>query len=94
MRLVKQAQSVRGGLPKAALFLSRAVKGTRLKEEAYALLNSNPGAVLLKTAIHQKQAIADTSGQGATVWDLPGKPAAESAKEYERLFKEILKLLS
>ncbi len=93
MRLVKQAQSVRGGLPLAALFLSRAVKGTRLKEEAIALLNSNPGAVLLKTAIHQKQAIADTSGQSATVWDLPGKPAAESAKEYERLFKEILKLL-
>ena len=93
MRLVKQAQSVRGGLPLAALFLSRAVKGTRLKEEAIALLNSNPGATLLKTVIHQKQAIADTSGQGATVWDLPGKPAADSAKEYERLFKEILKLL-
>ena len=55
MRLVKQAQSVRGGLPQAALFLSRAVKGTRLKEEAIALLNKNPGAVLLKTAIHQKQ---------------------------------------
>ena len=93
MRLVKQAQSVRGGLPKAVLFLSRAVKGTRLKEEAIALLNKNPGAVLLKTVIHQKQAIADTSGQSATVWDLPGRPAAESAKEYERLFKEILKLL-
>jgi chromosome partitioning protein len=93
MRLVKQAQSVRGGLPKAALFLSRAVKGTRLKEEAIALLNKNPGAVLLGTAIHQKQAIADTSGQSATVWELPGKPAAESAQEFERLFQEILKLL-
>jgi chromosome partitioning protein len=94
MRLVKQAQSVRGGVPMAALFLSRAVKGTRLKQEAIALLEKNPGAVLLKTAIHQKQAIADTSGQSATVWDLPGRPAAESAKEYERLFKEILQLLS
>lgn len=93
MRLVKQAQSVRGGLPAAALFLSRAVKGTKLKDEALALLEQTPEAKLLKTAIHQKQAIADTSGQSATVWDLPGRSAAESASEYERLFKEILKLL-
>ena len=93
MRLVKQAQSVREGLPMATLFLSRAVKGTRLKQEAIALLDKNPGAVLLKTVIHQKQAIADTSGQTATVWDLSGKPAAKSVKEFERLFQEILKLL-
>jgi chromosome partitioning protein len=93
MRLVKQAQSVRGGMPVAALFLSRAVKGTKLKDEAIALLQATPGAKLLDTVIHQKQALADTSGQSATVWDLPGRPAAESAAEYERLFKEILKLL-
>ena len=94
MRLVKQAQSVRGGLPSAALFLSRAVKGTKLKDEAITLLSKNPGAVLLNTVIHQKQAIADTSGQSATVWNLPGKPASESAAEYEKLFTEVLKLLS
>ena len=94
MRLVKQAQSVRGGLPLAALFLSRAVKGTKLKNEALALLSKNPSAVLLNTVIHQKQAIADTSGQSATVWNLPGRPASESAAEYEKLFKEVLKLLS
>ena len=94
MRLVKQAQSVRGGLPKAALFLSRAVKGTKLKDEAIALLSKNPGAILLNTVIHQKQALADTSGQSATVWDLPGRSASESAAEYEKLFREVLKLLS
>jgi chromosome partitioning protein len=93
MRLVAQAQSVRGGQPHAALFLSRAVKGTRLKEEAIALLEKNPGAVLLETTIHQKQAIADSSGQSATVWDMAGKPAADSAEEYDLLFKEILNLL-
>jgi chromosome partitioning protein len=48
---------------------------------------------MLKTVIHQKQAIADTSGQSATVWDLSGRPATESAREYERLFKEILAML-
>lgn len=93
MRLVKQAQSVRGGLPRAVLFLSRAVKNTNLKKEAIALLSQTPEAKLLKTVIHQKQAIADTSGQSATVWDLAGKPATDSAKEYERLFKEILSML-
>lgn len=93
MRLVKQAQSVRGGLPKAVMFLSRAVKGTKLKDEAIALLGKNPGAMLLDTVIHQKQAIADTSGQSATVWDIPGRPASESASEYEELFKEMLKQL-
>ena len=90
MRLVKQAQSVRGGLPRAVIFLSRAVKGTRLKEEALALLAQTSDAQLLKTVIHQKQAIADTSGQSATVWDLPGTPAAESGQEYKQLFNEIL----
>lgn len=93
VRLIKQAQSVRGGPPMAAVFLSRAVKGTKLKDEAYALLSKTPDVAMLKTVIHQKQAIADTSGQSATVWDLSGRPATESAREYERLFKEILAML-
>jgi chromosome partitioning protein len=89
IRLVKQAQSVRGGFPVAALFLSRAVKGTKLLDEARTLLSQTPGVKFLKTTIHQKQAIADTSGQSSVVWQLPGKAASESAAEYERLFKEI-----
>jgi chromosome partitioning protein len=93
VRLIKQAQSVRGGPPAAAVFLSRAVKGTKLKDEAISLLSKTPEVTLLKTVIHQKQAIADTSGQSATVWDLPSRPATESAREYERLFKEILAML-
>uniref|UniRef100_B8HZQ4 Cobyrinic acid ac-diamide synthase n=1 Tax=Cyanothece sp. (strain PCC 7425 / ATCC 29141) TaxID=395961 RepID=B8HZQ4_CYAP4 len=94
VRLIKQAQSVRGGMPKAAVFLSRAVKGTKLKDEAIALLGQTPGVALLKTVIHQKQAIADTSGQSATVWQLGTRPAAESGREYDQLFKEILEMLS
>ncbi|ACB54566.1 unknown (plasmid) [Crocosphaera subtropica ATCC 51142] len=93
MRLVKQAQSVRGGLPLAVIFLSRAVKGTNLKKEAIALLSQIKEAKLLKTVVHQKQAIADTSGQSATVWDFSGKPAKDSAREYEQLFKEVLSCL-
>jgi chromosome partitioning protein len=94
IRLIKQAQSVRGGLPNAVLFLSRAVKNTKLKDEAIALLSKNSSAKLLDTVIHQKQAIADSSGQSETVWDLSGRPASESAAEYEQLFKEIVELTS
>lgn len=94
IRLIKQARSVRGDHPLAAVFLSRAVKGTKLKDEALALLGKTPEARVLKTVIHQKQAIADTSGQSATVWEIPGRPATESAKEYERLFEEIIGMLS
>ncbi|MEG4960315.1 MULTISPECIES: hypothetical protein [unclassified Microcoleus] len=43
---------------------------------------------MLKSVVHQKQVIADSSGQAATVWDLGGQPASYSGKEYSRLFKE------
>lgn len=93
VRLIRQAQSVRGGPPKAAVFLSRAVKGTKLKDEAIAVLSLIPNIKILKTAIHQKQAIADTFGQGATIWDLPGRASSESKREFEQLFKEVLEIL-
>jgi chromosome partitioning protein len=40
VRLIKQAQSVRQGPPQAVMFLSRAVKGTKLKAEAMELLGN------------------------------------------------------
>jgi chromosome partitioning protein len=91
VRLIKQAQSVRQGPPQAVMFLSRAVKGTKLKTEAMELLGKlTPTIKVLKSVVHQKQVIADSSGQAATVWDLGGQPAKDSGKEYSRLFKEIM----
>src|SRR4028119_2160095 len=70
VRLIKQAQSVRQGPPQAVMFLSRAVKGTKLKTEAMELLGKlAPTAKVLKSVIQQKQVIANSSGQAATVWD-------------------------
>ncbi|MBD2055322.1 AAA family ATPase [Oculatella sp. FACHB-28] len=92
MRLIRQAQSVRSGPPKAAVFISRAVKGTKLLEEAIALLTKSE-VPILKSVVYQRQIVADTFGQGATVWELAGKPAADASKEFERLFKEIMGLL-
>ena len=89
IQLINNAQAMREGAPDAIVFLSRAVKGTRLKDEAVVQL-AQLGVPVLTTAIHQRQAIADTFGQEATVWDLLGKAAAEAAEEMEELFKEIL----
>lgn len=91
VRLIKQAQSVRGGIPEAALFLSRAVKGTRLKDEAIEVLEGF-GLPVLKSVIYQRQAIADTFGQDATVFEMSGRPAATSAREFDSLFKEAIAL--
>ena len=92
VRLIRQAQSVRNGPPAAAVFLSRAVKRTKLLDEAMILLGKTE-VPILKTVVHQKQAIADTFGQGAVVWELSGRPAAESAREFDGLFKEVMELL-
>ncbi|NEP20025.1 MAG: AAA family ATPase [Leptolyngbya sp. SIO4C1] len=91
VKLVRQAQSVRNGPPAAALFLARAVKGTKLKDEAIALLGKS-NIPILKTVIHQKQCVADTFGQRGTVWDLSGRAASESAMEFEQLFQELMEV--
>jgi len=92
IKLVRQAQSVRNGPPSASVFLARAVKGTRLKDEALALLQQTQ-VPILRTVVHQKQVVADTFGQQATVWDLPGRAASDSACEFEQLFNEVMEML-
>jgi chromosome partitioning protein len=63
VRLIKQAQSVRQGPPQAVMFLSHAVKGTKLKTEAMEWLGKlTPTIKVLKSVVHQKQVIADSSG--------------------------------
>ncbi len=94
VRLIRQAQSVRQGHPKGAMFISRAVKGTKLLDEALAFLQKISEITTLKSVICQKQVVADTFGQGATVWEMSGRPAKESAREYEALFKELLGLMT
>lgn len=91
VRLIKQAASVRAGKPVGAMFLSMAVKGSSLKEESSDVLKRS-GLPLLATAIHQRQAIADSFGQSSTVFDMGGRAAADSAREFDRLFSEAIAL--
>lgn len=94
VKIVRQARKVRKGDhgPKASLYLSRAVKGSRLKKESADVLNSFEDIPLLRSVIHQRQCIADCYGQAETVFSMSGRSAAESAREYKQLFDEVLEL--
>jgi chromosome partitioning protein len=92
LKLAQQVQSVRNGKPTVRLVLSRGTKGTRLLQESRALLQSK--GALLKTVIHQRQAIADCFGQGATVWTLPTDSGVKDAREeFDSLCKEIMEVI-
>jgi chromosome partitioning protein len=91
VRLIRQAQGFRGDGLKAATFLSRAVPNTRLVDEVISVLGKVEGVALLKTIIHQRQAIADAFGQQSVVWSM-GASAKKAAIEYSALFQETLKL--
>ncbi|HEY9302068.1 MAG TPA: AAA family ATPase [Phormidium sp.] len=94
VRLIRQAKAIRGGLPKAALFLNKAIKGTKLKDEAFAVLQQVQDVKLLQTIIHQRQVITDSFGQGATVFDMTGTPAGTARRELENLFKQAMEVLN
>ncbi|MBD1848212.1 AAA family ATPase [Cyanobacteria bacterium FACHB-63] len=94
VRLVRQAKAIRGGLPKAAIFLNKAIKGTRLKDEAFAVLQQVQDVNFLETIIHQRQVVADSFGQGATVFDMSGTAAGTARRELERLFKQAVEILN
>jgi chromosome partitioning protein len=90
LRLVGQARRIRGQLPDAAVFLNRAVRGTRLLQEARAALEQLEGIRTLRQVITQRQVIADGYSQGCTVFDADTGPGVQAAAEYRRLFAELL----
>ncbi len=88
--LINQIQKFRKGVPRVAMFLSRAAKGTVLLRETQDVLAKTAGITLLKTLIYQRQAIADSPGQHATVFNLAGDAAIQASNDYETLFEEVL----
>lgn len=86
--VLRQAQNIRGGAPRATIVLSMVGKRFRLtqdmKDAATALqLPVAEGAMTLR------QVYADAPGQAAIVWQL-GARAAEATDEVESLFRELL----
>src|SRR5271156_548426 len=86
--VLRQAQDIRGGQPRALIVLSMVGKTYRLTQDmkdAAAALE----LPLAKTALTLKQIYADAPGQGAVVWQL-GARAREAADEVQALFRELL----
>lgn len=86
--VLRQAQDIRGGVPKAIIVLSMIGQNYRLtkdmKDAATAL--SLP---LASNAMILRQIYADAPGQGAVVWHM-GSRARDAAGEVDELFREIL----
>lgn len=86
--VLRQAQDIRGGEPRAVIVLSMVGKTYRLTQDmkdAAAALE----LPLAKTAVTLKQIYADAPGQGAVVWHL-GARARDAASEIGALFREIV----
>ena len=86
--VLRQAQDIRGGQPRAVIILSMVGKTYRLtrdmKDAAAALQ-----LPLAKTALTLKQIYADAPGQGAVVWQMASR-GREAAEEVRALFNELL----
>jgi chromosome partitioning protein len=86
--VLRQAQDIRGGSPRAMIVLNMVGKTYRLTQDmkdATAALELS----LAKTALTLKQIYADAPGQGAVVWQL-GARGREAAEEVQSLFRELL----
>ena len=86
--VLRQAQDIRGGHPKAWIVLSMVGKTYRLTQDmkdAAAALE----LPLASSALTLKQIYADAPGQGAVVWNL-GSRGKEAAAEVEAVFREVL----
>lgn len=86
--VLRQAQSIREGLPRAIIVLSMIGKNYRLTKDmkdAAATLD----LPLANTAMVLRQIYADAPGQGQVVWQM-GARAKEAADELDSLFREIL----
>lgn len=86
--VLRQAQDIRGGIPRAVIVLSMVGKNYRLTQDMKAAAASLD-LPLAKTSMILRQIYADAPGQGAIVSRL-GARAREAATEVNALFREIL----
>lgn len=87
-KVLRQAQKIRSGMPKAKIVLSMVGKNYRLTQdmrEAAAVLK----LPIASTFMTLRQIYADAPGQASVVWNL-GSRAREAALEVDRLFRELM----
>lgn len=87
VRIIRQAQRVRGGPPKAMLVLNRAQARHRLTAECTDAL-AGFGVKVARARLGARSAFADSCGQGTVVWQM-GYAARTAAEEIDVLFHEV-----
>lgn len=86
IRVVGQAQRIRGGLPRAVLVPNKLQVQYRLTQELLATVASLGVPAL--GGLRLRQAFADAAGQGTLVWRL-GLRGAAATEEITQLFTEL-----
>jgi chromosome partitioning protein len=87
IRVVRQAQQIRGGPPQAVLIPNKLQVQYRLSQEMLAAAGSL--GVPVMGVLRLRQAFADAAGQGTLVWRMDRRGEAAAA-EVELLFKEVM----
>jgi len=87
IRVVKQAQKIRGGPPQAALVPNKLQVQYRLSREFLEAARSLE--IPAVAGLRLRQAYADAAGQGTVVWQL-GPRGEAAANEIKELFHELL----
>jgi chromosome partitioning protein len=88
IRVVKQAQSIRGGAPQAKLLLNKVQPRYRLSRELQET-STSLDIPAVSHAVGLRQAYADAVGQGTVVWRMGGAAKA-AAEELNALFLELM----
>lgn len=91
VRLLKQAQVIRSGLPVAVLFLARATKGTNSKETALELIK-RLGYPVMSSVIHSRDIVTNLFTSKTTIFDAKGRAAKDVAREFDNLFNEVFEV--
>ena len=87
IRVVKQAQQIRRGPPRAVLVPNKLQVQYRLSQEMLEATRSL--AIPTANGLRLRQAYADAAGQGTVVWKL-GPRGEAAAAEVQSLFEELL----
>jgi chromosome partitioning protein len=88
VRVVKQAQQIRGGMPRGMLILNRVQARTRLAREAQEAVDMF-GLPVASKPIRLRTAFADASGQASVVWQM-GTSAKDASKDLNHVFGEVM----
>lgn len=87
-KVLRQAQDVRKGPPRAVIVLSMIGKTHKLTKDMTDAARTLE-MPLAATHLTLRQAYADAPGQGTVVWKM-GKRASEAAREIQQLFRELV----